>query len=312
MRAPEESFQRFLNVLSEALDEPEANGEVIAARAHRSRWHLGRIVSAVAGEPPARLRRRVLMERAAFRLATSTAGVLEVALEAGYSSNEAFTRAFRRAYGANPSAWREAPGQPLLPAPNGVHFLPPAGLRLPARREVTEMELLKRMVEHNVWITRRLIEGARRMSEAQLDEAIVLSVEGIDDQPTTRKLLSRLVGQMDMWNAAMAMREYDWSVEEHEELAAMARRLDAVAPMFLAQVNAVIDEGRLDETFVDALCEPPEVFTYGGMIAHVLNFSAHRRTLVAGALHSAGITDVGNGDPMRFVAEDRGTAGAAS
>ena len=25
---------------------------------------------------------------------------------------------------------------------------------------------------------------------------------------------------------------------------------------------------RLDETFVNALCDPPEVFTYGGMIAH--------------------------------------------
>jgi hypothetical protein len=39
------------------------------------------------------------------------------------------------------------------------------------------------------------------------------------------------------------------------------------------------------------------------MIAHVLTFAAHRRTLVVGALHSAGITDLGAGDPMRWVAE---------
>jgi hypothetical protein len=54
---------------------------------------------------------------------------------------------------------------------------------------------------------------------------------------------------------------------------------------------------------VDAVCDPPEVFTYGGMIAHVLTFAAHRRTLVVGALHDAGITDLGAGDPMRWVAE---------
>jgi hypothetical protein len=45
------------------------------------------------------------------------------------------------------------------------------------------------------------------------------------------------------------------------------------------------------------------VFTYGGMLAHVLTFAAHRRTLAVGALHSAGITDLGAGDPMRWVAD---------
>jgi AraC family transcriptional regulator len=65
----------------------------------------------------------------------------------------------------------------------------------------------------------------------------------------------------------------------------------------------VIADGRLDGTFVDALCEPAEVFTYGGMIAHVLTFAAHNRTLVVLALKKAGVDDLGWGDPMRWVAE---------
>jgi hypothetical protein len=68
-------------------------------------------------------------------------------------------------------------------------------------------------------------------------------------------------------------------------------------------VRTVVDEGRLDETFVDATCEPPSVATYGGMVAHVLTFAAHRRTLVCGALYAAGITDLGAGDPMTWVAQ---------
>ena len=48
--------------------------------------------------------------------------------------------------------------------------------------------------------------------------------------------------------------------------------------------------------------EPAEVFTYGGLIAHVLTFAAHRRLLVLGALESAGIPDLGNGDPRLWVA----------
>jgi hypothetical protein len=73
-------------------------------------------------------------------------------------------------------------------------------------------------------------------------------------------------------------------------------------PVFLDHAREVIEAKRLDETFVDGVCDPPEVFTYGGMLAHVLTFAAHRRTLAIGALHSAGITDLGAGDPMRWVA----------
>jgi AraC family transcriptional regulator len=220
-----------------------------------------------------------------------------------HSSNEAFTRAFRRVYGVGPSAWRAAPGRIRLDAPNGVHFHPPGGLRLPARDEVTSMDLLHRLVEHHVWLVGEIVERARRLSGDQLDEPIELSVEGVDDDPTLRSLLSRLVGQMDMWNAAMDSRAYDFDVERREGLESIRARLDAAGPVFLARVRSAIVERRLDETFLDVTCDPPEVFTYGGMVAHVLTFAAHRRTLAIGALHSAGITDLGAGDPIRWVAE---------
>lgn len=68
-----------------------------------------------------------------------------------------------------------------------------------------------------------------------------------------------------------------------------------------ASIASRVHLSRLDDTFVDATCEPPEVFTYGGMIAHVLTFAAHRRTLVCGALYSFGITDLEAADPLRWV-----------
>ena len=44
------------------------------------------------------------------------------------------------------------------------------------------------------------------LTDAQLDAPIDISVEGIDETPTVRSLLSRLVGQLDMWNQAVANR----------------------------------------------------------------------------------------------------------
>lgn len=290
-------------MLAATLDDHEASGEVLASRLHLSRFHFDRLVSAAAGEPPATLRRRILLERAAYRLVTTDEDVLRVALDAGYSSHEAFTRAFARAYGRAPSRWRRQPTRFQIDAPSKVHFNPPGGLRVPAHRKVTAMDLLTRMVEHHVWIVGEMLARADGLPDDVLDTRIEISVEGIDCEPTLRSLLSRLVGQLEMWDSAIHDRPYDFDVERNESLLHMRARLARVGPAFLADVQTIVDEGRLDETFVDAICDPPEVFTYGGMIAHVLTFSAHRRTLVCGALIDAGVTDLGAGDPMRWVAE---------
>jgi len=303
MSTTTDTFARFVDVLAVALDDHAADGEELASRLHLSRFHFDRLVSATAGEPPATLRRRVLLERAAYRLITTEDDVLRIALDTGYSSHEAFTRAFRRAFGQAPSRWRRQPTSFRIEAPSEVHFNPPGGLRAPAHRKVTAMDLLTKMVEHHVWLVGEMIARADSLPDDVLDAPVEISVEGIDDDPTLRSLLSRLVGQLAMWDAATHDRPYDFAVERGESVADMRARLAQVGPAFLAQVRTIVDEGRLDETFVDAICEPPEIFTYGGMIAHVLTFAAHRRTLVCGALIDAGVADLGAGDPMRWVAE---------
>jgi len=303
MTATTDAFARFLDVLAGTLDDHETPPASLAARAHLSRFHFDRLVSVAAGEPPAALRRRILLERAAYQLITTDHNVIRVAVEAGYASNEAFTRAFRRAFGSPPATWRRQPRGFRIEAPCDVHFNPPGGLRVPAPGRMTSMDLLTRMIEHHVWLVGEMVVRASRLSEDQLSSPVRISVEGIDDEPTLRSLLARLVGQLAMWDAAVHDRPYDFEAEAEESITQIQAKLAVAGPAFLADVRAIIDEGRLDETFVDAVCDPPMVFTNGGMIAHVLTFAAHRRTLVCGALADAGISDLGAGDPSGWVAE---------
>jgi AraC-like DNA-binding protein len=268
-----DTFAAWLDVLVDTLDEPGLTGEEVAARLHLSRFHLDRVVSAAAGEAPGALRRRVLLERAAFRLAAS-----------------------RR------------PGPIHVEAANGIHFHPPAGIRLPAQRRVTAMDHVQQMVEHHVWLVGEIIDGAAQLTDAQLDEPIVLSVEDDPDPSTLRRVISRLVGQLAMWNATMASREYDFSVEVDESLTSARRRLAETAPLLIAHGRDAVEKGQLDDVFVDAASDPPYVCSYGAMVAHVLTFAAHRRTLAVLALDKHGVGRLGWGDPIEWIdAEVRAT-----
>jgi hypothetical protein len=167
------------------------------------------------------------------------------------------------------------------------------------------MELVMTMFDHHVWAVGKMIDLAGGLSDPQLDTPIVLSVEGVDDDPTIRSLLSRLVGQMAMWNASMESRPYDWDVERNEPLTSMRERLDHEGERFKQRAAELVEDGRLDETFVNATCDPPETFSFGGVLAHVLTFAAHRRTLVTGALISAGVdVDLVTADPRTWLSDN--------
>lgn len=296
-----DTFKDFVTLLSGCLDDHGTTMADLAARLYLSRSQLDRLVAAAAGEPPAQFRRRILLERAAFRLRTSPVTVLTAAVEAGYSSDEAFGRAFRRCYGQPPSVWRSSPGPVLIQAPNNVHFHPPGGLRLPSRKQVSSMDFVSGLVAHHVVLLSRLIDRAVALPDSDLDAPIRLSVEGIDAFPTVRSLLSRLVGQLDMWNRAMADEAYDFGVERDESIDSMRRRLATAGRRFEDYVREVVEQDRFDETFVDTTGDKPYVFTAAGMIGHVLTYAAYRRTLVVGALASAGAPDVDD-DPLTWFA----------
>jgi AraC family transcriptional regulator len=293
----------LVNALMSDLRADAAGGEV-ASRAYLSRFHFDRLVRASTGEPPARLRRRLLMEQAGYALGRG-ATVTDVALACGYGSPEAFSRAFSRAYGRPPSDFVGQRRPFALPAPNGIHFHPPCGLVLSGLDDKEyAMDLAERLTEHDLWMTSQMLELAGRVPEAVMDRPIVLSVENLDDDPATgvkptiRSLLHSLVRNKEMWGANFTGADYvdrdDMSID------GLRQRFDAALGPYRSALRRVAANNEWDTAFVDAVCEPPQTFTYGGAVAHILTFSAYRRTEALLAFHDAGFRDLGLGDPMHF------------
>ena len=287
-------LRAFIDVILDSIGD-RASGEELARRCFLSRFHFDRLVSSALGESPAAFRRRLLLERAAYELRGGS--VTEVTFAAGYSSPEVFARAFKRAYAVAPSAYD---GDFRLPAPNGVHFHPPGGLLVPgddSRRQA--MDLTERLVEHNNWLTGLLIESAEQLGDAALDEPVPLDPPTnafFEEQPSIRSMLDRLVFTKEMWSAAIAGRAAPEGRDTSFD--GLRRRLDEAGGEFAELVRGIRDRQAWDTAFVDATCDPPETFTFGGAVAHVLTWDAYRRHVLAATLRDRGV-DV-SADPIAW------------
>ena len=284
MSGVQDRLRSIIDVLVD-IDDP-ARGAELARRAHLSRFHFDRVSAAILGESPAAFRRRLLLERAAYELTRETPAT-DAALGAGYSSLEAFTRAFRRAYGVAPSRFA---GDFRADAPNGIHFHPPGGLLVPGDERRQTMDLTTRLVEHDNWLAEQLIDAASTLDDAALDEPVPVSPPTdsfAEDSPSIRSMLNRLVFTKEMWSAAIGGREFVEATDT--SLPALRERLARAGSEFATLVSDVARRDAWDTAFVDATCDPPESFTFGAAVAHVLTRDSYRRQVVAAALRKRGI-----------------------
>ncbi|HZE40457.1 MAG TPA: helix-turn-helix domain-containing protein [Stackebrandtia sp.] len=292
----------ILDAVSGCLEQPRLCGAELAGRTYLSRFHFDRLVAASLGEPPGAFRRRLLLERAAYQLVTDDRAITHIAFAAGYQSHEAFTRAFRRGFGHSPSRHRAA-RQPRyrIAAANGIHFHPPGGIRLPAT-ERNVMTVLNNLIDHHVWCVGALLERARTVDDSVLDKPIEYHLDYGSGEMSARDLLAQVVWQFERWLAATeGGRGPDDSGDT--SIPALIRRHQAVAGPWADKVKTALEEGRLDETFINAQPDPPETFTYGGMVSHVIYYGTIHRALAVGALSAAGIENLPSSDPMRWMAE---------
>lgn len=281
-----------------SLDE-ELNVEALAHRAAYSSAQFYRIVRRRLSDKPMALRRRLLLERAAYELIHTPRSITEIAFDACYRSLEGFGRAFRKAYGLLPSRFRRlGPDDYRLDLGERLHYAPNPR-RSPNGKGDRPMNAIERMVEHHCMLMHRFIDRCETLPAGRLDEPLKAAgpLPWVSSTPTLRALLGKASAFAAPWMEAVNGIKSDYCPTE---LPAMKRAVDANRAGFFAILKAVEEDGSWDLTFVDSVCEPPEVFGYGGVIGHMLTYSAYRRLALLQELKSLGFDDLGSGDPLEY------------
>lgn len=156
------------------------------------------------------------------------------------------------------------------------------------------MDMLDRLLAHDVWTTRQLLHQCAPLTDAQLDRRFDV------DNRTLRECFQHIIRAMEIWTDMLYERPVQSRPGEHPSIDELLSRLGAVGREFAAIARKIGHEGRWDDVFTDTLDDPPTTKTYGGTIAHLITHSMHHRAQVMYMLEQLGVRDHVEGDVLSW------------
>ena len=155
------------------------------------------------------------------------------------------------------------------------------------------MDILDRLLGHDVWTTQQLLAQCWTLSPAQWDQPFAI------DHGSLRATFVHLIEAMEIWTDLLYERpvQTERTGETPEQL---QQRLTIVAREFAALARAIAREGRYDAVFIDVLDLPPVPKTFGGAIAHVITHNMHHRAQIMYIMEKLGLQDHVEGDILSW------------
>lgn len=165
------------------------------------------------------------------------------------------------------------------------------------------MDLLERLLGHHSWTTRRLLELAGTLADSQLDREFDIA------HRTVRRTMEHMVWNVECWTDLMKENGVRPRPESNQSIDELTRRFDEASAEFISFARNVVAEGRLNDTFVDRLDDPPQEKSFGGVIVHLATHGMHHRAQLLFMMRRLDVPDLPEGDALSWERAVRGGDG---
>ncbi len=154
------------------------------------------------------------------------------------------------------------------------------------------MDVLDRLLGHDAWTTRLLLDRCGELTDAQLDQDIDIG------HRTVRATFDHLIWNMQAWGADMAGRPV--GERGGDSLDALEARLDAAATLLAKIARDIAARDAWDDRWTPPNDGPLVERTFGGTIAHVITHSMHHRAQLLYMLRVLGVSGLPEGDVLSW------------
>ncbi|MCB0080788.1 MAG: DinB family protein [Caldilineaceae bacterium] len=134
------------------------------------------------------------------------------------------------------------------------------------------MDLLDRLLGHDVWTTQQLLQQCLQLDAAQWDQPFTI------DHSSLRETFVHMIRNMEIWTDLLYERAApSRATDGQDSPEQLQTRLRLVGREFAALARTIARENRYDDVFMDTLDDPPVPKTFGGAIGHVITHNMHHR-----------------------------------
>lgn len=152
------------------------------------------------------------------------------------------------------------------------------------------MDMFERMLGFDRWTTARFLEMSRGLTDAQLDQEFDIG------HRTLRATFDHINAMLDYWTTAM-LGEPAAPDSEDRSLDALIARHELEYDRFAALARRLVDEDRLDETYLDHYDYPQ---SFGATILHLTIHNAGHRSEILHIFARLGLQDLPEADPTEW------------
>lgn len=156
------------------------------------------------------------------------------------------------------------------------------------------LDLLDRLLEHDAWTTRRVLDFAETLADKQLDRQFDIG------HRTIRETLHHMIGNVEVWTDLMLARPVRRAPPAGQPIADLRQRFDTAFGEFARAARGFRGSQRLGEMYMDVLDKPPREKSIAGTVLHVVTHDHMHRAEILHMLERLGVQGLIEGDVLSW------------